>query len=36
MAVEEPLEAADQSQLKLQDWLTATEVNELALSQHLL
>ena len=36
MVVEEPLEAADQSQLTLQDLLTETEVNEPALSQHLL
>jgi hypothetical protein len=36
MVVEEPLEAADQSQLTLQDLLTETEVNELALSQQLL
>jgi hypothetical protein len=34
--VEEPLEVADQSQLKQPDLLTETEVNELALSQHLL
>jgi hypothetical protein len=36
MVVEEPLEAADQSQLTLQNLLTEIEVNELALSQHLL